>query len=71
MTTSTWTDADCTAQLDDVALYNSALTASQTADLARGYGLQPSGPKELPDASEGSYVPLSVLRPKKLTFPLG
>lgn len=54
-TTSTYSDKDCAAQLDDVAVYKSALTASQVADLARSYGLEPKGPKELPNASEGTY----------------
>lgn len=54
-TTSTWGDKDCKVQLDDVAVYQSALTPRQVAELARSYGLNPAGPRELLDSSEGSY----------------
>lgn len=54
-TNSTWSDADCKAQLDDVAVYKSVLSAEQVADLARTYGLQPKGPRGTQDASEGTY----------------
>ena len=54
-TTSGWTDQDCKVQLDDVAIYNSVLTEAEVADLARTYGLEPEGPREIQDAGEGSY----------------
>ncbi len=54
-TTSRWTDKDCAVQLDDVALYHTALTAVQAADLARSHGLQPEGPRVPQDAQEGLY----------------
>lgn len=54
-TASTWGDKDCKVQLDDVALYNKALTEEEAADLARTYGLEPAGPRKLLDAGEGSY----------------
>lgn len=54
-TTSRWTDKDCAAELDDVALYHKALTAAQVADLARDYGLEPEGPRMPQDAQEGLY----------------
>ena len=54
-TTSTWNDADCKVQLDEVAVYKTALTAGQVAGLAQSYGLTPEGPREMQDAQEGSY----------------
>ena len=54
-TTSTWTDADCAVQLDDVSLYNEALTAEEVAELAKTYGLNPTGPRVMQDAEEGVY----------------
>lgn len=55
MTTSRWTDQDCAAELDDVALYHTALTAAQVAELARSYGLEPQGPRMPQTAQEGLY----------------
>ncbi len=54
-TTSRWTDRDCCAELDNVALYHTALTPEQVAELARSYGLQPQGPRLPQDAQEGVY----------------
>ncbi len=55
MTTSRWTDRDCCAEIDDVALYHTALTPEQVAELAKSYGLQPQGPRLPQDAQEGVY----------------
>lgn len=55
MTTSRWSDPDCAATLDDVALYKTALTPVQVAELARSYGLEPQGPRVPQDAAEGTY----------------
>ena len=44
-TCSTWTDADCAVQLDDVSLYDKALTADQVKAVAEGYGIDVSQQK--------------------------
>lgn len=44
-TCSTWTDGDCTIQLDDVSLYDKALTADQVKAAAEGYGIEVSQQK--------------------------
>ena len=54
-TYSTWNDADCKVQLDDVAIYKAALTADEVADLAKGYGIKVEEPKGEKNAQEGIY----------------
>lgn len=57
-TSASWTDPDCAVQLDDVAVYNTALTHRQVISLAKSYGLKPDEPArpETPqDAAEGIY----------------
>ena len=54
-TYSRWGDQDCKVQLDDVALYKTALTAGQVLELARSKGLEPKGPHTPQDAKEGVY----------------
>ncbi len=44
-TCSTWNDADCAVQLDDVSLYDKALTADQVKAVAEGYGIDVSQQK--------------------------
>lgn len=55
MTTSRWTDPDCVAELDDVALYHTAMTAEQVADLAKTHGLDQEDSGGLQNAQEGLY----------------
>jgi len=54
-TYSTWSDKDCKAQLDDVAMYKKALTAAEVAAIAKSYGLEPEEPWQPQDAREGVY----------------
>lgn len=54
-TTSTWSDKDCKVELDDVAVYKTALTKKQVVELAKSYGLSPVEPQEPQPAQEGSY----------------
>ncbi len=56
-TCSTWGDPDCKVQLDDVAVYRTALSAKDVKTIAEGYGLEVSDPKEDPgeNAQEGIY----------------
>ena len=53
-TNSTWSDKDCEAELDDVALYQKVLTAEEVAALARTYGFDPKI-RETEKAQEGIY----------------
>ncbi len=50
-----WGDPDCAVQLDDVALYRTALSSEQVAELARGYGLKAQIPAVEGDFSAKTY----------------
>ena len=66
-TTSTWSDADCKVQLDDVSIYKEALTEEEVAELARGYGLKVQGPRIMQDATEGIYAGESLEQIQEFT----
>ena len=52
-TCSTWSDADCAVQLDDVSLYKAVLTAEQVKAVAQGYGITVT--EQTPEKEEISY----------------
>ncbi|MBE6931860.1 MAG: hypothetical protein E7464_00550 [Ruminococcaceae bacterium] len=56
-TNSTWTDNDCVAQVDDVALYGKALSDAEVKAIAESYGIDGSDPGEddQPPAQDGVY----------------